>query len=134
MNVEYIYPTWVVGNKTPALVKNLTHHECKKVLLITPRVTLAARLRDLRVLKVECTVITIDNAVDIVTAQKDGVYVITYTTLQYLDGKRPFFDMVIYDETSNPKQLLEQRCARLIRPCTKVVVSFNPPQTEAYLG
>ena len=126
MDTMYIYPEHIPGMdlaRMAMIIPGITLND--STIFVTHRTVLNSRIASMKAMDVYPTNICKDNVHEVVELHVPGVYIITYERLRLLEGMRPFFNVVIYDETYKPSTINEQLCARLIRPDTKLVINFN---------
>lgn len=125
MEIKYIEMESIIGINLKQIKGVIAEYKPEKALLVVPKINLVARILDLQKACFNPVAIDKGNREEIMEKAAPGFYLISYEMLPILEGLRPFFDMIIFDETHRPRRLTEQPCMRLIRPVTKVVVNFN---------
>lgn len=93
-------------------------------VIVVPKIMLAQRTKDLTELGIKYTLLSYHNTLSACKEAKPGVYVISYYETKFMEGIRPFFDTIIFDE-HYPDACPTPHIDRLVRVNTKLVVDYS---------
>lgn len=113
-----------------AVIEAYQVHGCRCILMLTPVQCIPSRVKSLTLEpEINLMAVYVLKQENLLKATEPGVYIADYHLLTRVGGFRPPWDGIIYDEVHDKTVMQHNNIARLVRPSTKIVYTFNAMET-----